>query len=62
MSETKRNRIKTKARPSQLLSFSVRLNRDALYKIYSGQILLEFTNPLYMLKVHLFYLPQWSLG
>ena len=50
MSETKRNRIKTKAK-SQLLSFSVRLNRDALYKIYNGQILLEFTNPLYMLKV-----------
>ena len=49
MSETKRNRIKTKTK-SQLLSFSVRLNRDALYKIYNGQILLEFTNPLYMLK------------
>ena len=32
------------------MSFSVRLNRDALYKIYNGQILLEFTNPLYMLK------------
>ena len=49
MSETKRNRIKTKAK-SQLLSLSVRLNSDALYKIYNGQILLEFTNPLYMLK------------
>ena len=61
MSETKRNRIKTKAK-SQLLYLSVRLNSDALYKIYNGQILLEFTNPLYTLKCICFIDRNGHLG
>ena len=50
----KETELKQKQSHNSCLSQS-RLNRDALYKIYNGQILLEFTNPLYMLKAWFSY-------